>query len=110
MGGGIYMPPAPEIKKVRAAIYDDPEEFKRIIRHPSFKKTFGEIDADKLSNPPRGFDKTFEDIELLKYKWYTAIASISESELRDENFTGIAAAKLKDLQPLVEFINKAVRV
>lgn len=109
LGGGLYMPPSPELKKVRLAIYESPEEFKRIIHRSSFKNTYGQIEAEKLTNPPRGFDKEFEDIELLKFKWYTALAPLSDKELKDEKFTESAAANLKDLQPLVQFINNAIQ-
>ena len=41
MGGGIYMPDAARLLKIRQAIAADAESLRRILKKTAFKKTFG---------------------------------------------------------------------
>ncbi|HKL07291.1 MAG TPA: DUF2461 domain-containing protein, partial [Bacteroidales bacterium] len=48
LAGGIYMPPPDRLKAVRTEIFENTEEFKKIIHHKNFKKHFGKIISDKM--------------------------------------------------------------
>ncbi len=78
MGGGIYMPQPDILRAIRNAIYNDSSHLKKIINNRNFKNTFGEIHGEKLKSYPRGFNKYFEDIELIKYKHYTVIKEVDD--------------------------------
>lgn len=84
-GGGIYMPQPDILRTIRENIYNDSENFKRVISKPEFRKYFGEIIGDKLKTYPKGFPKNFNDIELLRFKSYTIMHSLKEEEFLDKN-------------------------
>ena len=86
IGAGIYMPRGDDLRAVREEIHKDPETFKKLINNEEFKKYFPELWGEKLKTAPRGFPKDFEDIDLLRYKSYTALHYIKDSDLLSDNF------------------------
>ena len=109
VGGGVYMPPADILYKVRQEIDYNFKEFSKIIKHKDFVKFYGKLDMeDALKNPPRGFDKENQALEFIKLKSFVAFSSFTDKELQQANFADIVAEKLIALLPLIEFINKAL--
>ncbi|MCX6230043.1 MAG: DUF2461 domain-containing protein [Bacteroidetes bacterium] len=109
LAGGIYMPPADKLKLIRNEIYFNADNFKKIITAADFKKYFNEIwDDDKLKNPPKDFPKDFPDIDLLKYKNYTVIHSITDEEMQKADFYNYTLKVFKAMYPLNNYMNIAV--
>lgn len=109
VAGGIYRPQASELKKIRWAIFENTEEYIKIIENKEFKNTFGEIVGDKLKNPPRGFDKNFEHIDLLKYKDFTMIKHLKKKELASKNFISEMGRYFSKMFEYNQFLNKAIK-
>ncbi|MEI6695883.1 MAG: DUF2461 domain-containing protein [Bacteroidota bacterium] len=111
LGGGIYMPPAERLKLIRNEIYFNAPAFKKIIENQDFKKYFTEIwDDNKLKNPPKDFPKDFEAIELLKFKNYTVLHSISDEQVMQANFYQYVMEVFKTMLPLNNFLNNAISI
>jgi len=108
IGGGIYMPPSDNLKAIRTAIYNNSKEFKKIISDKSFTGDFGEIYGEKLVNAPRGFDKDFKEVELIKFKSYAAIKTITDKAILSKNFNENCLDSFKKLKPLNNFLNGAL--
>ena len=70
IGGGVYMPEPPVLNAIRQGIYHDPKPLYNLLNDPAFKSVYGHLMDEKLKTPPKGFDKDFEYIDLLKYKHY----------------------------------------
>ena len=102
------MPPSPVLKVIREEIYNNIDEFKDILNESEFKSVFKEIEGEKLVNPPKGFDKSFADIELLKHKHYTVFTQISDEELIKNNFLEQAIETFELMFPFNRFLNNAV--
>ncbi|MDA3910403.1 MAG: DUF2461 domain-containing protein [Bacteroidales bacterium] len=79
LGGGIYMPPADNLRLIRKRIFDNPNAFREIINNKEFKKYFDGIYGEKLKTAPRGFPKNWEYIELLNHKHY-AVAHLVKDD------------------------------
>ena len=110
-GGGLYMPEASKLKKVRREIDGFYEELEAILADPEFKKVYGSLDTDEgmvLKSAPKDFDKTHPAIELLKFKTFLATTKISKKELLNKNFVKDTSKKLIVLKPLIEFLNRAL--
>jgi uncharacterized protein (TIGR02453 family) len=108
IAGGIYMPPAPFLKKVRQEIYFHVEEFKAIIENKENIKYFKEISGDKLVRPPKDFDPDFPDIELLKYKSYGFIHHVTNEQCLIPDFEEYVINIFKQLSPMVKFLNRGL--
>ena len=108
VGGGLWMPEATELKKVRQEIDYSFSEFKKIISNPVFKKQYGELEQeDKLVNVPKGYDKENPAADFLKLKSFVATKNISDEELLSPKFANEIIAAFKALMPLLKFMNRA---
>lgn len=110
-GGGIWMPMAPELKKIRQEIDYSLDEFKKIIENKNFVTTYGELENTpdvRLNNLPRGYDKDNPAGEYLKFKSMIALQPLTDDDLTSKNLTGKTIKAFKALTPLVKFINRAI--
>ncbi|MGE0088011.1 MAG: DUF2461 domain-containing protein [Bacteroidales bacterium] len=109
LAGGIYMPPVERLKAVRTEIYENTDQFKEIINHKDFVKQFGELSVeDKLKQPPKGFPKDFPDIDLLKFKHYSVLKSVSEKTVTSKGYLKETVDTFKAMHPFIQFINEAI--
>ncbi len=110
-GGGLWMPEAPNLKKVRQEIDYCFAEFAELIKNKNFKKEYGDLEMTgdvKLINLPRGYDKDNPAIEYLKLKSFLALKPISDKELMDKDLSEKILQSFKALTPLVKFINRSM--
>jgi uncharacterized protein (TIGR02453 family) len=109
VAGGIWMPPAPELGKIRQEVDYNQKEFLKIINDKNFKKLFGELDADdKLVNVPKGFSKDHPMVEILKLKSFLVVGTIKEKDVLNKNFVKEAVSMCKAMLPLNNFIQRAL--
>lgn len=90
VGGGMWRPEAPLLKKVRQEIDYNWKEYKKIVSTKSFKDTFEEYE-DKMTLLPKGYSKDNPAAEVLKNKSFVYGTSFSDKEVMSLNF-------IKDLQ------------
>lgn len=109
IGGGYWMPQAPELKKIRSEIDYNVDEFLGILNEKELKKLFGNLGNDqKLSRPPQGYGPDNPAIEYLKLKSFVVTAPITDAELLDKSLTKKILAHFKAMVPLVHFLNRAI--
>ena len=107
-GGGIYMPDADQLKKIRAAIAERSKEFLTIINKPSFKKQFGNIEGEKLQRAPLGYPIDHPMIEWLKLKQFYFGVDWKEEECYSPKLVSKVAKMYKELYPFIRFMNEAL--
>ncbi len=109
LAGGIYAPPADRLKAVRTEIYENTEEFKKIISDSTFTKHYPNLyNEGMLKTAPKGFPKDFEDIDLLKYRHYIASKNVDDSIVVSDKFIGEVRNTFKAAYPLNKFINEGI--
>ena len=107
-GGGIWMPDAPQLKKLRQEIDYNFHEFEQLISNKDFIKHFGKVEGDALKTAPQGYQPDNPAIAYLKLK-----SVIVSHPFTDEVCTQPAMVReiLKTfalMQPLIQFINRAM--
>ncbi len=107
-GGGIYCPQPEVLKSVRDDIYNDSGNIKKIINEPIFKTVFPEMYGEKLKTAPRGFPKNFPDIQLLNYKSYTVITSLTNEDLTAGDFLDNLLSIFKTQKPFNDYLNGVI--
>lgn len=107
-GGGIWVPPAPELRKVREAIVADPERWKEVTRAPAFLRRFGEVAGDGLKRPPAGFDPEHEFVEDLKKQSFFAMEEVDPKAMLSKDFAKQVARSFEALGPFMEFLTDAL--
>lgn len=107
LAGGAYMPQGPWLKNIRKEIHYNGDEFRSIIGHEAFTKTFGEMEGEKLKTSPRDYPNDHRDIELLKYKSFLAVHKCSDKLIISDGFAEHSAKVFSYLYPFNRFLNHA---
>lgn len=107
IGGGIYMPAADVLKKIRAEIYFDAKGFKDLLNQKDFKEQFGNLYEDKLSRNPKDYDANFPDIELLKYKSYFMEKHLTDEQVLAPDYVSNILGSYQSMVKVNMFLNRA---
>lgn len=110
VGGGIWMPEAPALKKIRQEIDYGFDEFQQILQAKPFKEHFGELEAGeyKLSREPKGYLKDNPAIEYLKLKSLVATKALADKDLVGKDLLTSIVNGYRALTPLLQFINRSL--
>ena len=110
-GGGLWMPTAPELKKLRQEIDYCFPEFNKIITSSAFKTQYPGLEMNEghmLVNVPKGYDKENPAASFLKLKSFVATKDIPDTLLTNPALINEVARAFKALQPLVKFMNRSM--
>ena len=108
-GGGLWMPPADALKKVRQEIDYCFDEFKKIVSSKKFKTIYGELytgEGIQLSKVPQGFEKNNPAAGYLKFKSWLVLTDISDTELTSKNLVAKTVDAFSLMQPFIKFLNR----
>lgn len=112
VGGGLWMPMPPELNKVRQEIDYNLNDFKKILSSKKFKSVYKDLSRSEeyvLSRVPKGYEPTNPAADYLKMKSFVALTNLKDSVLTSKNLINKTVEAFEALQPLVEFINEAIR-
>ena len=108
-GGGIWMPPAPALKRVRAALDVGHEEFQSIVHAKPFKQRFGVMETEAmLKRMPRGFAMDHPAGEWLRYQSFTAGCALTQAEVTSATLPDRLEEIFRTIVPLVRWLNSAM--
>jgi uncharacterized protein (TIGR02453 family) len=109
VAGGIYMPDAANLNKIRQEIDYNASKLQKIVGSKNFKSLYKEFDDfDKLKTAPKGYPKDHPHIEWLKHKSLIVSRSFSDKEVKDKKFLKDISASFKIIKPLNDFIREAL--
>jgi len=109
IAGGMYMPNAENLSKIRQEIDYNADTLLKILKGSSFKKFFdGLDDFDRVKTAPKGYAKDHPHIELLKNKSFIVSHAFSDAQVKDKNFVKQAATVARSIKQLNDFLNEAI--
>lgn len=108
VGGGIWMPQAPVLKKIRQEIDYSGQELDKLLSSSEVKDYFGEMQGEKLKTSPKGFEKDHPFINYLRYKSFILSHPISDEEVRSGTFVSSAMTAFSKMRPFQAFLERAV--
>jgi uncharacterized protein (TIGR02453 family) len=111
VGGGLWVPMPPDLKKVRQEIDYCFDEFKKIISSSKFKKVYGELYREEdvsLSKVPHGFEKDNPAADYIKLKSFLAMKKLNEKDILSKDLVKQTVEAFEALNPLLQFINRAL--
>ncbi len=110
-GGGLWMPEAIGLKKLRQEIDYNFPEFKKIITSLSFKNQYAGLEMNEgqmFVNVPKGYDKENPAASFLKLKSFVATKKIPDILLTSPALIKETEQAFRALMPLVKFINRSM--
>jgi uncharacterized protein (TIGR02453 family) len=112
VGGGVWMPLPPELKKIRQEIDYCYDEFKKITGSNKFKTVYGGLyrgDDVSLSRVPQGFEADNPAAEDLKLKSWIAMREIKDAELTSKDLVKKSLDAFATMMPWVHFVNRTMQ-
>ncbi len=105
IAGGMYMPDAANLNKIRQEIDYNSDTLKKIMNAKEFRKLFKGFDQfDKLKTAPKNYPKDHALIEWLKLKSFVVSQPLTDKQVMDKKFIRKVASACKTLKPLNDFI------
>jgi len=106
LAGGIWMPPAPALKRFRTAIAADPRAFERVVLSAGMKRRFGSLNDDAvLKRTPRGYAEDHPAARWLKYQSFTMSRPLTDAQVTSGRLTSLLEADYTIMLPLVRWVN-----
>jgi uncharacterized protein (TIGR02453 family) len=111
VGGGLWAPMPPELRKVRQEIDYCYPELKKITGSKKFKAVYGDLYKGEdaiLIKVPQGFEKDSPAAEYLRLKSFIAMKPVKDADLTSKDLVKKVIEAFETLQPLLYFINRAL--
>ncbi len=109
VAGGLWMPPASQLKAIRQEIDYNLSSFQEIVEAPDFRQKFGNLQGEKLKTTPKGYDKENPAITYLRHKSWNAIMPLPDETVLGDNFLSVVLDAMQALKPLNDFLVQPLR-
>jgi uncharacterized protein (TIGR02453 family) len=111
VGGGVYMPDAERLRKIRKAIMRDGATLAGILKNKKFHTMLGGLEPLKLKTMPRDYKKVALSLvqrELLPYTSFIVGKELSDKEVLAKDFDTHLVKIFRTLKPLNDWLNNAL--
>ena len=105
-GAGLWMPPRPQLGKLRDAIVEDPKSFEKIAA--SLKPFGGLSTEDMLKRMPRGYAEDHPAAKWLRYQSFTVGRKVKDSDVTGAKLATLMARDYQRMLPLVRWLNRSL--
>ena len=102
------MPESTQLKRIRAAIAEQGNEFRSMVESSAFRRRFGRLEGEKLQRAPLGYPADHPWVEYLKYKSFYMGRTLAESRCLRPEFAKEVVEIYAELLPFVRFLNRAL--
>lgn len=109
VGGGLWHPESPTLKKLREFIADNPAAWKRATRSRTFRERY-EFWGESLARAPQGYDPSHELIEDLKRRSYAAGAAFDDALACTPELLPFVVDHFKRLAPMIDYLCAALEL
>jgi len=107
IGAGVWMPPRPQLHRLRAAIDDNPQSFDRVVR--GLPRRFGGLDDESvLKRMPRGYAEDHPAATWLRYQSFTTGRALTDAQVTGSRLATLLADEFEAMLPLVRWLNQAL--
>ncbi|MCH7402900.1 DUF2461 domain-containing protein [Belliella kenyensis] len=108
IAGGVWMPSAEVLKKIRQEIDYSGNLLVDILENPDFKSWFSGIEGDQLKTSPRDYDSDHPYIDLLRFKSFIVSTPLSDKEIKSGEFKEKTLSVFKVMKPFHDFLHQAI--
>jgi len=106
---GVWRPDPDALGRIRQAIVDRPDRWRRSREDKKFRKHFT-LEGDSLTRPPRDFPADHPFVEDLKRTDFIGLEDLTERDVLDKAFLDRVAASFTAARPFVRFLCDALEV
>lgn len=109
VAGGLYMPDAEVLGKIRQEIDYNAKALQKIMNARKFKAVYGDFwNEDALKTAPKGYPKDHPHIEWLKLKSFIVISDLKDAAVTKPGFLKEVVGLFKTVKPLNDFLREGM--
>lgn len=109
VGGGLWMPPRPALRRLRAAIAANPRAFGRAADSPAVRRRFGGLSEEEmLTRMPRGYAEDHPAARWLRHQSFTLGRALTDAQVTSARLPALLLADFALIVPLVRWINSTL--
>ena len=124
LGGGLWMPEAQSLAKLRRDIDRRPHRIKQVLLNPSIRRNFlNGVGADDkkavkaftthnadtaLKTKPRDYDANHRDVDLLRLRNFTIGCKLDDEDIVGSEVLDTLAGLVQSLVPFITYLNSVV--
>jgi len=109
LGVGTWRPERAALARIRQAIVEQPDGWRRASRDRKFLAQFT-LAGDGLKRPPRGFPADHPHVEDLRRTDFVALCELTEQDVLDKGYLDRVAKTFAAGRPLMRFLCGALKV
>jgi uncharacterized protein (TIGR02453 family) len=107
--GGIWMPEPKTLARLRDSIAEHPQRLEKVLRSRGFKKTFGDLQGDRLTRPPRGYSDVTPLIEYIKLKSFIVWRERDARTIPHDEALAWLTGSFRTARPLVDWVRTSLQ-
>ncbi len=112
--GGQYSMDPNNLKKIRAAIFNNFDDYKKIIQNRNFKRAYGAIAGESLTKLPKGFIINEHDVnplllKSLRMKQFYVYKTYPSDIILGEKVIDVILKNIKLVYSFTKFLSKAIK-
>lgn len=105
VAAGTVCLPSKTVTAIRHAIRDNIDEYIQILNEPEFKDTYTEIGLNPVKTYPKGFQKDWPWLDLVRPRDFCAFRNLTDKEICDEELPARVGQMFRIAKPFNDFIN-----
>ena len=105
IAAGAYMPEKEQLAAIRHWLLDHHEEFRKILKKPTIRRTFSEFEGEALTRPPKGFPADHAAMDLVRCKQWGLSTVLPAGAALRKDFAKVLVKHFKLLAPMVDALN-----
>lgn len=107
LGAGLWMPPRPQLNKLRESIAENPKSFDKVVR--SLPDRFDGLDDESaLKRMPRGYSEDHPAAKWLKFQSFTSGRTLTDTQVTSKSLPDLLAKEFAAVLPLVRWLNETL--
>jgi uncharacterized protein (TIGR02453 family) len=106
VAAGLYHAPPELLTPVRNHIAEDHQRLRTILNRKAVKDTFGDLQGDSLSRPPKGWPADHAAVDLLKRKDLLLEVTLDPKLVLNGAIGRELTRRFRQALPFVEFLNE----
>jgi uncharacterized protein (TIGR02453 family) len=108
IAAGAYMPEKDQLAQIRHWLLDHHEEFRKLLKTPSVKRTFEAFEGNALTRPPKGFPTDHPGMDLIRCRQWGLAASLPPKIALEKNFAATVVRYFRIAAPVVGALNTPI--
>jgi uncharacterized protein (TIGR02453 family) len=108
IAAGAYMPEKEQLAAIRNWLLENHDDFRKILKKPTVRRTFNEFEGEALTRPPKGFPADHPAMDLIRCKQWGMSTTLPAGAAQRKDFAKVLVKHFRLLAPMVNALNTPI--